>query len=267
LKLEWLKAVQGSLTPDCRHGECNLCGVCDLETIKPVTFKPETVAKVGPIPAGTSHNTQYQKLQVSYAKLGPAKYFGHLELIKIFTRALRRAQVALRFSEGFHPMPKVSFESALPVGIESRQEHFVVEVPLQVSPADIIERVNKQLPEGLTITNCNVFTQQTPVQTSKIGHYTVTLKEGTLSEAKLSDFLERATWPLRKTNQKGRVKTIDLKKAVANLRLSSPKAAQLTLRLSSGNHVRPTDVLGHVFGLSERAVKLATIVKEADDSA
>ncbi|NVM57574.1 MAG: DUF2344 domain-containing protein [Desulfobacterales bacterium] len=261
LRREWEGALAGSQTPDCRDGECSLCGVCDLETVKPVTFEAETAIKIRRDPHRTSERPLFKKLQVSYAKRGPAKYFGHLELIKIFMRAFRRARIPLRFSEGFHPAPKVSFESALPVGIESTEERFLVEVPTHVQPASVVERVNEQLPDGLTITACTAVFQPSPVQKPKSFHYTITLKDGTFSERKLSDFLKSTTWLLTKTSQKGRLKTIDLKQAVTKLRLVPPNTAQMTLYVTPGHHVRPTEVLGQIFGLSESILKLATIIK------
>jgi radical SAM family uncharacterized protein/radical SAM-linked protein len=267
LKQEWEKALERSHTPDCRYGDCNDCGVCDLETIKPITFEPETAVRGCHDPHKTLQTPLYKKLQVSYAKHGPAKYFAHLELIKIFTRALRRALIPLRFSEGFHPAPRISFESALPVGIESSQERFVVQVPHHVAPASIVERVNEQLPDGLTITGCTVLIHPPPAPRPNTCHYTVVLKDGTFSETKLNHFLKSATWPLTRTNQKGRTRTIELKQAITRLHLVPPNTVQMALNLSPGYYVRPTDVLGSIFGLSERTLKLATIIKQAQGAA
>ncbi|MBW2020945.1 MAG: TIGR03960 family B12-binding radical SAM protein [Deltaproteobacteria bacterium] len=258
---EWEKAVQESETLDCRKGECNLCGVCDLETIKPMTFQAEANLKVGYCPASRPQKPVYRKLQVSYAKRGQARYFGHLELVKIFIRAFRRARIPLRFTEGFHPAPKVSFESALPVGTESLEERFIVEVPLHVAPGTLFERVNQELPEGLTITACNHVHQESQGLAPKFAHYRVTLKHGTFHEANLRNFLGKKAWPLTKTNRKGRSKSIDLKPLVKKLRLVSPRTAEMTLEVQAGHSVRPTDVLGHIFGLSEETLKLATIIK------
>jgi radical SAM-linked protein len=261
LQQEWEKALAVTQTPDCRHGECNLCGVCDFETVKPVTFEAETPVKVSHAPQRRIDRRSYKKLDVSYVKRAPAKYFGHLELVKVFMRAFKRARIPLRFSEGFHPAPKVSFESALPVGIESAEEHFFVDVPLHVHPASLLDLVNQQLPDGLKITACIPALGRSPSKKPDSFHYTVTLKEGAFSETKLKDFLNSPTRAFIKTDRKGRVKTIDLKDAVVELRLVSPRTAHMTLNVSAGRHVRCSDALGDIFGLSDRTLKLATIIK------
>ncbi len=201
------------------------------------------------------------KLQVAYAKRGQAKYFGHLELVKIFIRAFRRAHIPLRFTEGFHPAPKVSFEYALPVGTESLEELFFVDVPLGVAPGTLVERVNEELPNGLTITACSKARQRTPGTEPKLVPYSVTLKQGVFFQSKLRAFWEKKTWPLTKRNRKGRPKTIDLRPLVKNLVILSPKKVDMTLEVQAGHAVRPTDVLGQIFDLSEDALKLAIVLK------
>jgi hypothetical protein len=82
------------------------------------------------------------------------------------------------------------------------------------------------------------------------------------AETKLKDFLERPTWVIERTNKKGRVNKFDLKQAVVKLAMVSDRTIEMTLDLSSGGHVRPAEVLDQVFCLPQRAIKLATIMKE-----
>jgi len=261
LKQEWGKALEGEETLDCRHGDCQLCGLCDFEVLKPVVFEAHDPVRADREVRRGEEEGPYKKLQVSYAKRGLARHFGHLELVKIFVRALRRAGIPLRFSLGFHPAPKISFECALPVGTESLEEHFTIQVPLSVSRETLLERVGSQLPEGLTLTACKALGQSPAEAGPRRFHYTVTLKEGVLLEAQLNEFLEKNEWPFTRTNRKGRSRTIDLRPIVKELNLPSADRADMILEESDGYSVRPTDVLRSVFGLSEEALKAAGIIK------
>jgi radical SAM family uncharacterized protein/radical SAM-linked protein len=262
LKLEWERALKRDATRDCRDGECHLCGVCDFETIKPVTIESRAVGPEGGAALVSKDEGRFKKLGVSYEKVGPARYFGHLELVKIFVRAFRRAGIPLRFSEGFRPAPKISFESALPVGTESLEEHMTIQVPLHVSRETIVERINRKLPEGITVTACSAFDQRSAgVVGPKLVRYTITLKEGAFSGGELGVFLGKEAWPLTKTNRKGRARTIDLRLLVKKLTLPTPETAEMILEEKPGNSVRPTDILSSIFDLPERALKLAAIVK------
>ena len=89
----------------------------------------------------------------------------------------------------------------------------------------------------------------------------MTLKQGVFSKSKLRDFLEKKACPLTQVNRKGRSKTIDLRPLVKRLDVLSPEKADMILEVQAGQSVRATDVLGHIFELSEEALKLATIIK------
>jgi radical SAM family uncharacterized protein/radical SAM-linked protein len=263
LRQEWERALEGLETPDCRDGECSLCGVCDFDEVKPITLEAD--AKVhGSSPHATEEGP-FKKLRVSYEKRGPAKYFGHLEMVKIFMRAFKRAKIPLRFSQGFHPAPKVSFEAALPVGTESLEEHFVIQVPLHVSRETIVKAVNAELPGGLKITACDTGDLRSAVRAKKRFHYTVMLREGAFSQDNLQGFFEKDTWVISKRNRKGRTRTIDLKSMIKRISISSKSEAEIVLEEGEGASVRPKDVLESIFGLSEETVRLATIIKRAAD--
>jgi radical SAM-linked protein len=261
LKQEWERALEREETADCRHGDCHLCGLCDFEELKPVVFETHEAIRAGREVRRSEEEGPYKKLRVSYSKRGPARHFGHLELVKILVRAMRRAGIPMRFSQGFHPAPKMAFECALPVGTESLEEHFTVQVPLHVSRETILERVNPQLPKGLTITGCESVGRSSSQGGPRRFHCTVTLKEGAFSGLNLKEFLEKTEWPITRMNKKGKSRTVDIRPIVKELKLLSSERALMILEEEDGRTVRPTEVLGSIFGLSEEALKLARIVK------
>jgi radical SAM-linked protein len=261
LKQEWERALDGQKTPDCRHGDCQLCGVCDFEVLKPVVYDAQEAVQDGRAVRHSEEPGPFKKLRVAYAKQGPARYFGHLELVKIFVRAIRRAGIPLRFSQGFHPAPKIAFECALPVGIESLEEYFTIQVPIHVSRETLPDRVNPQLPEGLRVKACDLAGRSSQQTGSRRFRYLTTLKEGAFSKMRLEAFLGKNVWLFTKRDSKGRSRTLDLKPAVKDLRLLSTKKVDMILEEGSGPSVRPTDVLGSIFGLSEEALNLALVVK------
>lgn len=66
-------------------------------------------------------------------------------------RAFRRADFALKFTEGFSPHPKLSIKRALKLGLESENEEASIALKEFIAPQDFIERLQKQLPEGIHI--------------------------------------------------------------------------------------------------------------------
>lgn len=91
------------------------------------------------------------KLSFVFAKKGPMKYISHLDLMRLFMRAMRRADFPLKISEGFSPHPKLSIKRALKLGLESENEEASIVLKEQLSPEEFMERLQKQLPEGIEI--------------------------------------------------------------------------------------------------------------------
>jgi len=91
------------------------------------------------------------KVSFTFSKKGLMKYISHLDLMRLFMRALRRADLPIKMTEGFSPHPKISIKRALKLGLESDNEEasFVLRKPLD--PEDFKERLQRQLPEGIII--------------------------------------------------------------------------------------------------------------------
>ncbi len=79
------------------------------------------------------------------------RYISHLDLMRLFMRAMRRADLPLKMTEGFSPHPKLSFKRALKLGVESEQEEASIVLKFPVPAEDFKTRLQKQLPEGISL--------------------------------------------------------------------------------------------------------------------
>jgi radical SAM-linked protein len=79
------------------------------------------------------------------------KYISHLDLMRLFARAMRRADLPLKITEGFSPHPKLSLKKALKLGLESETEEGSIVLKIPVSPQEFKARLQKQLPEGIRL--------------------------------------------------------------------------------------------------------------------
>ncbi|MFC1876249.1 TIGR03960 family B12-binding radical SAM protein [Thermodesulfobacteriota bacterium] len=257
---EWKAALDGTKTEDCRWHSCQQCGVCDFETIAPQLF--ETAAE--PLWIGKPDDapqTAFRKLKLFYSKRGDTRFFGHLELANIINRAFRRAGVDLAYSKGFHPMPKISFDDPLPMGMEGVHEFFYISVKSDMVCDELVRRTNQELPEGLVINRCEAATPKQPTQGGHVDHYTVTLKEGVFDRHRLDWFAESKRIEYTFTNKKGLSGTIDLKAVILSIDLVKPNSIQLTIQNKGGKRIRPAIVLEQVFALPTEDIQKAFIIK------
>ena len=91
------------------------------------------------------------KVNFNFSKMGLMRYISHLDLMRLFMRAARRAKLPLKMTEGFSPHPKLSLKRALKLGAESDNEEASIVLRFPVEPEDFKSRLQRQLPEGIRI--------------------------------------------------------------------------------------------------------------------
>src|SRR5206468_1672884 len=78
-----------------------------------------------------------QRIRLRYRKLGPARFIGAREIGNVFLRAARRARLPLAFSQGHHPMPRLSFSPAIPLGFSSDDEYVDLDLTAATPPETV----------------------------------------------------------------------------------------------------------------------------------
>ncbi len=260
LQQEWQAAVGEQISGDCRNGECNTCGVCDFESIEPVLSAGDELNPIQAPLKKPSGDDNFRRIKVSFSKTGDARFLGHLEMASVFIRAIKRADIVVKFTQGHHPKAKISFQDTLPLGMESLEEFFSISVPEDTDEKSIVGRLNPELPRGLRVIAIQKAlkikeTDEIPI------HYTVTLREGVFKSSEIDGFLNADCWNFQKASKKGSVKELDLKKMIENIAISSEIELSLVLKKVSGKTIRPADVVQSVFNLDPGLIKKARIVK------
>ncbi|MCD6582302.1 MAG: TIGR03960 family B12-binding radical SAM protein [Desulfuromusa sp.] len=178
------KAFAGAATLDCRDGICHGCDVCDFEELRMRLIDPVSKEEVTPNAVAEKESPvvateQLTRVRLKLSKLGRARMVGHLEYLKMFQRAVRRAKLPIRFSQGFHPMPKISFLEALPMGVSSETELIDLELLFHVPAERVIQDINVQLPDGFKIVEGKIIPWKSPSPSATVASscYRVPLPE------------------------------------------------------------------------------------------
>lgn len=95
--------------------------------------------------------TKAQRLRIRFGRGPEAAAVGHLDMTRIWVEALMRAGVALSYSQGSRPQPRVTIAAGLPMGVTSEGELLDAITAEVVEPAALGERIQAELPEGLTV--------------------------------------------------------------------------------------------------------------------
>lgn len=265
LEQEWNRAKEGETTPDCRFGGCGQCGSCDFDTIEPVVFssfeRPVPDPELKTQRSVMKPDERFHTYRIVYSKKGEGRFFGHLEMVRLILQAIRRAGIPVRYTEGFQPKPKISFDDPLPIGMESEGESFYMRVPEGVLPQKIVAGLNNQLPEGLEVIDCLRVSERVSIRNTSVIPYRITLMEGEFSEDTIEAFKKARHFPIVQKSRKGELKKQDLKDIVLKIERISPDILGILVSNESGKTVRPADILSAVFNLSTEAIRRATVVK------
>jgi len=139
-----------------------------------------------------------QRLRIRFSRGEEVKYISHLDLMRLLQRALIRAGIALAYSEGFNPHPKMSLAAPLAVGVTSDAELMDIILAKPVSPHNFTAALNQQLPTGIRIDQAQVVPSTLPSLPAQVRFADYEVEVETRKEPKEIDSMIRALLSLGK---------------------------------------------------------------------
>ena len=122
---------------------------------RPRSEPPRPIASIGRLMAAglpdAVHVPPVQRIRLRYAKRGRLRFSSHRDFARAFERSLRRAEIPMAYSAGFHPHPKISYVGAAPTGVASEAEYLEIALAERRDPAEVAAALDAVLPAGLDI--------------------------------------------------------------------------------------------------------------------
>lgn len=262
LAKEDLKAELGELTPDCRFGNCSNCGikargseVCPPDSVKDevIAEKSEQVRKI----------TNWQAAIFRFQKKEELKWLGHLDLVRVFDRAVRISGIPIFYTEGFNPRPKMSIASALPLGATSDDEVFVLRVSEDATEKYLLEHLNSTLPSGIRATSVELYpiSAKPELVKSEFEVEVEILSNLRLDEVKdgIINFISKEEIIVQRGTGRD-IKSNNIRPGVESITIlddSNPSFIKLSIVLIHGSFtVKPSEVLKAIGGDNLQAVNI-----------
>ena len=192
------------------------------------------------------------RARITFTKQGALRYTGHLDLHRLWERAMRRADLPLSYSQGFHPQPKISLAAALPLGFSSLGEVLDVRFNDEIPTEEIASRLKNNLPADIQITNVVMVGEREPALQTQVlsAMYDVHLTEpidGSDLTRKVSELMKSESLPRER-----RGKFYDLRPLIEMLSVITEANGKVWLRMAlsarDGATGRPEEVL-NVLGI------------------
>lgn len=224
LKADLQKALEATTVPDCAFEGCSQCGICGIDFGHNIVFEPPSIPKF----EGNfqPNQTRTQRLRVWFGKLGDIALVGHLDLVRLFDRAVRRAALPVSFTGGYHPGPKISIANALSLGMTSSGEIVDFELTQQMEVAEFHQKLAEKLPSDVPIYRVEEIDLKAPAATRILEKAEYLIEIGT--EACLAQW---QTWvesvkaaseiQREKTTKSGKKQTVNLRDRLFELAIHS----------------------------------------------
>lgn len=209
------------------------------------------------------------RLRIKFRKQGPVRYIGHLDVMRFFQKAIRRAQIDVAYSNGFSPHQIMAFAAPLGVGLTSNGEYMDIEVHSLTSCEDVMERLNRASVPGIEIVSVKILpdTAGNAMASVAAAAYTVRFREDRKPEtdiaAVLQDFLSKEGILITKTTKKGS-REVDIKPGIFRLAYEDGVFSML-LDASSGGNIKPAQVVESLLaGQGEALQENALLITRED---
>jgi radical SAM family uncharacterized protein/radical SAM-linked protein len=198
------------------------------------------------------------RYRLRFEKTGRLQFLGHLDLTRAMLRAFRRARIALVYSQGFNPKPRVQFGPALSVGIESRGEYLDLWSFMRLDPETAKAAINGALPRGLSVSMiCEIGSGAPGLSESvRAARYLARLPEGLSPERSASTFAAREAYAVVR-EKNGKTVTFPLRDWLLDVATAGSDSFRMTLAAGGeGASIRPDEVLAIMFDDAAKGIRL-----------
>jgi radical SAM family uncharacterized protein/radical SAM-linked protein len=276
---EYWRSRLGLLAEDCRQVKCHQCGVIDDDKQGCLTMlrtsregqKKDAHWQRRSSPVRSSTLPQ-QKLRFRFAIQGPLRFLSHLETVRVFTRALRRAQIPVQYSQGFHPHPQLAFATALPVGIESTGEYADLVLYERLDPGRFLELLNAVLPTHICLLEARTVPLHAPALMAEplVARYTVEVPcrwlpdDGPSCAERVQALLACRDIPVQRWHKKG-PRQVNLRPGIDSIEVLSTSddrlALSMLLREEETVKAKPHEVIQVLLGVAEEDLYALRVLK------
>ncbi len=171
------------------------------------------------------------KARIRFEKGGVLRFVGHLDMMRYFQKAIRRSDIPIAYSQGYHPHQQMSFAMPLGVGVTSEAEYMDIDLESEVGPEDTIKALNETMAEGVRVLDMRYLSENDGNAMASVAAstYFLYVKDGEkysydlISDMKSRRFDGVSSMLIEKKTKKS-VREVDLKPFIYDFRLEKMSA-------------------------------------------
>ncbi len=188
-------------------------------------------------------------LRIKFSKHGALKFIGHLDVMRYFQKAIRRAGIDIAYSAGFSPHQVMSFAAPLGVGLESNGEYMDIEVNSLTGSQQLMDALNAQMVEGIRVLEAKLLPENAGNAMASVcaAQYSIRFRDGYqptfLNRATMDNFYSQPEIIVTKKTKRSEA-TFDMKPYIFEWMLAEAgRTILLTVDASSSGNIKPSLVM------------------------
>jgi radical SAM-linked protein len=187
------------------------------------------------------------RIRVKYGKNDMSRFTGHLDMVRIFSRTLRRSDIPVAYTQGYHPHSKVSFGPSLTLGMKSIAEY--IDFSLSAVYPNIEEALRKSFPEGFSLIDIQVIPERVESlnEVIKFAEYYVRCEVNDVIIQEIMNILESDRIILERWTKRGE-REVDIRPGIVEINVSDKKNGFIMLlSMEKQKLAKPLEVLKLIF--------------------
>lgn len=188
------------------------------------------------------------KIRIKFAKQGEMRFIGHLDIMRFFQKAMRRAHIDIAFTEGFSPHMIMSFAAPLGVGLTSNGEYMDIEIKSPIASGAAVRQLNAAMVEGMEVLSFRQIEEGKAGKAMSLvaaADYTISFRPGYEPEEgwqkRLEEFAEKDSIVILKKTKKSETET-DIRPMIYQLSTDDDKV-HMTVAAGSAANLKPELVM------------------------
>lgn len=177
------------------------------------------------------------KVRIKFRKYGPLRFIGHLDVMRFFQKAIRRAEIPIAYTGGYSPHMIMSFANPLGIGITGEGEYFDIELKTPISSAEAVARLNAEMVEGIEVLSFLQIAEEkkmTGMAIVSAADYLLDFAADVLPEgfeSNIPDFLAQSDIPVIKQTKRSE-KEVNIRPMIYRMQMQD---GRLFLKLAAGS--------------------------------
>ncbi len=186
-----------------------------------------------------NQKTEHFRYRLTYSRDAAACWIAHLDMMRLFQRTLKRANLPMAYTQGYNPRPIMEFALPIGVGIETRNEPFDIVLTKELQAELLTFKINEKLPKGLAIVSAERLADNVKNLMSKVQNATYRISASQLGDLVDMYYLDSRQDFLVERIRKDKLRIFNIRDYILSLQVLDQHTVLFTCKAGSADNLRP----------------------------